>query len=231
MAVLADSKLKQLEYFESHTPIWVAAGSGLGLSDMQTAELAQRTAQARAAYGELVAIRAAAQSATQKWYDTWGRMADVGREDIRSIKAFAESRPNPLSVYTAAQVDPPATPGGAGTGPLPGTPGSFKVALNPATGALTITWKCVGGDGHAVYLVTRQYANQSAPTFLTVAPRKRVTDTSLGALETASLPVTYFITCTRGPLSGQTASITVRLGAGGAGGAVVQSGQEFKMAA
>ncbi len=230
MPVLADSKLKQLEYFESHAPIWSSQGSGIGLSSGQTAELVARTAEARAAHAELVAIRAAAQSATQKWYDAWGRMADVGREDIRLIKAFAESRPNPLSVYTAAQVDPPATPGGAGTGPLPGTPTNLRVALNPATGALTIGWKCAGGDGHPIYLVTRQLASQSAPTFLTATADKRITDTTLGTLDAASLPVSYFITCKRGARSGQTASITVRVGADGAR-ASVDSAREIKIAA
>ncbi len=226
MAVLADSKLKQLEYFESHAPIWTAHASGVGVSDAAMVELTARTQEARGAYDALVEIRAAALSATQVWYDAWGRMADAGREDIRLIKAFAESQPNPLGVYTLAQVEPPAA---AGTSPLPGTPANFKVKLNPATGALTITWKCAGGDGHPIYLVSRQLANQSAPTFLNATSEKTITDTTLGGIGGDSLPVTYFITCKRGSLTGQTASITVRLGSGG--GASVSAGREMKMAA
>ena len=69
MAVLADSKLRQLEYFESHAPIWMVHAGGVGLSGAAAAELTARTREARAAYDALVAIRAAALSATQVWYN------------------------------------------------------------------------------------------------------------------------------------------------------------------
>lgn len=214
MPVLPDTKLTQLEYFEAHNSIWTANAVAIGLTAAQMTDLTGKTASARKAYNNLLAARTAAKNATQTWYDTYTQMAGAGRDDIRLIKAFADSQANPMTVYTIAQVEPPAPPSPA---PIPGTPDNFKITINPATGDLSLAWKCVG-DGNAIYIVSRQFANQTSPMFLGGVGVKTFTDTTIGAISGASLPVNYFITCQRGTMSGQTASVTVRFGAGGGGG-------------
>lgn len=230
MAILTNAKLENLEYFESHNPVWVANAVAVGLTTSATTDLAAKITKARTAYNALIAARNAAKTATQNWYDTYGQMAALGRDDIRTIKAFADASSNPLAIYNLAQVEPPAQPGPA---PTPGTPEMFTVTINPASGDLTLKWKCIG-DGNAVYLVSRQFANQNAPTFVTAVGGKTFTDTTLGAITGASLPVSYFVTCQRGTMSGATASVTVRLGTGGGGGfSVVENAPmaSMKMAA
>lgn len=216
MPVLPDTKLSQLEYFEAHTPVWASNAVAIGLTVANTTLLAGKVTSARKAYNDMLAARNAAKNATQVWYDTYGQMAALGRDDIRTIKAFADQQANPLTVYTLAQVEPPAQPGPP---PMPGTPEMFNITINPASGDLTLKWKCVGGgDGNAVYLISRQFANQTAPQFVTAVGGKTFTDTTLGTITGASLPVSYFVTCQRGTMSGATASVTVRLGSGGGGG-------------
>ena len=232
MPVLPDTKLLQLQYFEAHAPVWTGREIAIGLTVAGVADLTTKTGKARTAYNAMIAARNAAKNATQSWYDAWNIMMAVGRDDIRTIKAFADMQTNPMSVYTIAQVDPPAPPGPA---PIPGTPDNFIVQINPATGDLTLKWKCIGGgDGNAVYIIARQFANQTSPSFLSAVGGKTFVDTTIGTITGASLPVSYFVTCQRGLTSGQTASVTIRFGAGGGGGfSVVENAPvaEMKMAA
>ena len=227
MAILTNAKLENLEYFESHLPVWTGHEVAIGLSVASVALLSGKTSGARKAYNDMLAARNAAKTATQNWYDAYNQMATLGRDDIRTIKAFADASSNPLAIYNLAQVEPPAQPGPA---PTPGTPEMFNVSINPASGDLTLKWKCIG-DGNAVYLVSRQFANQTAPTFVTAVGGKTFTDTTLGTITGASLPVSYFVTCQRGTMSGPTASVTVRLGSGGGGGFSVVENPPMKMAA
>lgn len=214
MGVLPDTKLTQLEYFEAHYPGWVVNFATIGLTTAQAGDVKTKTLAARAAYNALLAARTAAKNATQTWYDAYNTMASSGRDGIRLIKAYADSQANPMTVYTLAQVDPPAPPGPP---PIPGTPDNFKVTINPANGQLSLTWKCVG-DGNAVYVISRQFANEASPLFLGAVGEKKFTDTTLPAVTGASLPVSYFVTCQRGGMSGEAASVTVRFGTGGGGG-------------
>ncbi|HMN40063.1 MAG TPA: hypothetical protein PKE29_04405 [Phycisphaerales bacterium] len=214
MSVLPDTKIGQLQYFEVHQPIWAAAPTTIGLTAAAMTDLATKVLNARKAYGDMLAARDAARTATSKWYDMWSLMMSAGRDDIRLIKAFADAQANPATVYNLAQVEMPAPPGPA---PIPGTPDNFKVTINPATGELTLGWKCVG-DGNAVYIVTRQFANEPAPRYLGAIGGKSFTDSTLPTISGVSMPVSYFVTCQRGTVSGQTASVTIRFGAGGGGG-------------
>ncbi|HVU64773.1 MAG TPA: hypothetical protein VHC70_12410 [Phycisphaerales bacterium] len=214
MSVLPETKIGQLEYFEAHIPIWVVAPTTIGLTSTATSLLSSRIEDARTAYNQMLAARDAAKNATQVWYDKCALMNEAGRDDIRLIKAYADSQANPMTVYTLAQVDPPAPPGPS---PTPGTPDSFKVSLNPASGELTLAWKCIG-DGNAVYLVSRQFASDPAPVFLGAVGAKTFTDSTLPNISGASLPVSYFITCQRGAMQGAMASVTIRFGTGGGGG-------------
>ncbi|MCC6320486.1 MAG: hypothetical protein IT438_03500 [Phycisphaerales bacterium] len=215
MPVLPDTKLGQLEYFEVHQPVWAAApAAAVGLTAGATTLLGTLVTNARKSYDDMLTARAAAKNATLNWYDQCALMNAAGRDDIRIIKAFADSQPNPLTVYTLAQVDPPAPPGPA---PIPGTPDNFRVTINPASGELTLGWKCVG-DGTAVYIVKRRFANDPSPIFLGAVGVKTFTDTSLPNITGASLPVSYFVTCQRGAMTGAMASVTIRFGAAGGGG-------------
>lgn len=231
MAVLPDSKLLGLEYFEAHAPVWTGHEVALGLTVAGVVDLTSKTTKARTAYNALIAARNAAKNATQTWYDAWNTMMTVGRDDIRTIKAFADASANPMTVYTLAQVDPPAPPGPA---PIPGKPDNFTVGINPDTGALTLKWKNVG-DSNAVYIIARQFANETSASFLSAVGGKTFTDTTIGGITGASLPVSYFVTCQRGLTSGETASVTIRFGSGGGGGgfSVVENvaAPEMKMAA
>lgn len=214
MPVLPDTKLTTLEYFEAHCPVWTGHEVAIGLSVAAVLDLTAKTTNARKAYNAMLAARTASKNATQSWYDSYNTMSGAGRDDIKLIKAFADSQATPMTVYTLAQVDPPAPPGPS---PIPGTPSNFQVSINPATGAVSLAWKCVG-DGNAVYAVSRKFAGDATPTFLANVGEKKFIDTTLPAISGSAMPVAYFITCQRGAMSGATAGVTVQFGAGGGGG-------------
>lgn len=135
MAVLPDSRLGQLEWFESHNSIWSTNFAALNLSASQMTTLVSLTSAARATYNAMLAAQQASKNATQAWYDAQEAMSNKGADYIKAIKAFAATSGNP-GVYTIAQIPPPKAPSPV---PAPTQPSNLSGTISPQ-GVLTLSW-------------------------------------------------------------------------------------------
>nr|MCU0689420.1 hypothetical protein [Phycisphaerales bacterium] len=139
---------------------------------------------------------------------------------VKSIRTFAEQQPNPQAIYGQALIPAPKVPN---FGVPPGQPGSPRIELDAATGALDIRFECNNPPGLSgtVYIVARRSVSTSGGgTFgpwqqVAVTSVKRFIDSSLVAGTPA---VQYQITAQRGSIVG-TPSLPILVSFGRAGGA------------
>jgi hypothetical protein len=225
MSTLPDRYDELLEFLRYHAARWAADPGAVGLSEEQALLVAQASEEAAAAYQAAYTARLQAETATNTLHAALRDARAAAGQAIRTIRAFAESAPHPIEVYSAASIAPPDDPSPI---PAPGTPEYTGCALDPG-GALTIRWKCRNprGSRNVVYLVQRRTPGgaQQAWTFLGATGVKRFTDESLPA---GTPWAEYRITARRGAKEGSPCirrvnlgSVTlgsVTLGAVGAGG-------------
>ena len=126
MAILPESRLGRVEFFEAHIAAWVAgAGANtIGLTAAQTTALNAKITAARTAYNAMIVAREASKAATQAFYNAEAALSDNGAALLATIKAFAETTANP-NVYVLAQIPPPAQPSPAGAPTNPTDLGAF----------------------------------------------------------------------------------------------------------
>lgn len=136
MAVLPESKLEQIQFCESHIPVWSANAAAIGLTAAQVTSLQTLTTTARSSYSSSQSTRQAAKGATTTFHNNTSAMRKAAADLIALIKAFAESKNDP-NVYGIAQIPPPSPPTPSTP---PGQPFNFGVAVEP-TGALTLSWE------------------------------------------------------------------------------------------
>ena len=136
MPIIPDKKVQQVQFCESHAPVWTANAAAIGLTAAQCTAFTTFTTNARKAYNDAQnakqAYRAAVTNQNQALSAATANAADL----IRVIKGFAEFTSNPNAVYSIAQIPPPAAPVPAQP---PGKAGNILVTLEPS-GAITITW-------------------------------------------------------------------------------------------
>jgi hypothetical protein len=123
------------------------------------------------------------------------------------------------TVYSLAQIPPPATPGAT---PPPGTPFDFRVTLEP-TGSLSIVWKCdnPAGTSGTIYEIKRKIGTGAA-TYIGATGVKNFTDNTVPSSAAAS-GVTYQITGVRSTSRGVTGQFVVNFGVPGEGGLTIDS--------
>ena len=107
MAVVPDSKVGKIEYFESKGPVWTLNQAAIGLASGDPVALDVKTAAAREAYNAQLAAASAAKAATVAADQAVAALAELGSELIRKIRLKALTNE---AVYAIAQVPPPATP-------------------------------------------------------------------------------------------------------------------------
>ena len=135
---------------------------------------------------------------------------------VKSIRTFAEQQPNPQAIYGQALIPAPKSPN---FGVPPGQPGSPRIELDAATGALDIRFQCTNPPGLSgtVYIVARRTVSTTG-TFglwqqVAVTSVKRFIDSSI----TQGTPaVQYQITAQRGSIVG-TPSLPILVSFGRAG--------------
>lgn len=229
MSILPDSRKGKLEFFESHWETWLENATSIGLNSTIVNQLKTYVMDEREAFNAATLARDTSRSATNTWYVSSDTTVNLGRDLIKTIKAFAETSGNP-NVYSLANIPAPVVPGPVGP---PGTPMDFKVALR-GDGALLLSWKCVNpvGSQGTIYEVRRKVAGQSAFEFLGANGPKKFTDASIAA---GSSNVMYEITAVRSTVRGAPAQFVVNFGVGGDGAQVVSiapmSAMPVKMAA
>lgn len=206
MAILPDSKLARVEFFEAHIAAWVtgAGTNSIGLSVAQTTALNTEITAARAAYDAMIIARDAAKSATQAFYNAEAEMSELGSALIATIKAFAEATANP-NVYVLAQIPPPATPSSAGAPTNPTDLGAFL----ENDGSVTLTWKGSLSHGQC-FSIWRQLHGTSEWAPVGFLRAKKFTDNSVPQ---GIVAATYQIKAHRGTqISAGSEPVTVLFG-------------------
>lgn len=237
MPIIPETKVEQLEFCESHWPIWLAAAPSVGLSISQVNLFKGLTVVARQQYDAAQAARQAARAATVSQNDALSSAVGGtgGASDlIRVIKAFAEMAPNPDAVYALAQIPPPAPPTPA---TAPGRPNNMSVTLLP-TGAITLAWEATNSSAGSggFFTVSRRLPGQPSFTVLGGAPGSTRESRTMSFTDStvptsaAGAGAQYIIQGQRGTLMGEPSdAVVVQFGVEGPG--LTVTGAELKIAA
>lgn len=217
MRLVPQQRVRRIEFYESHLHPWQAHAAEIGLTSTFVSELADLTAEARAAILAHREAEEAAKAATQRFHDAVAAMQGKGAAAIRVIRNTAETQHAP-NVYSLAEIAPPKD--GSKT-PPPGIPSQLKVELL-ATGALRLTWKCNNPDGTTgtLYEIKRRMVSRGMPgagenaefVYIGASGVKRFIDTSLPPGPTR---VTYQITAIRSTRASHPAQFTINFGVEG----------------
>lgn len=231
MSVLPDTLVGQIEFCESHWPLWNAAPTTIGLTAAQVTGLKNATTDARAAFNNAIVARQASKAATTTQNAAAATMRGVAADLIRQIKAYAELQANPATVYAAAQVPEPAAPTPAAA---PGKPTDFEVVLN-SDGSITLTWNSTNAAAStgAFFTVSRKLPGQGAFSGVGGAPgttsenrRAFFVDTTIPT-SAASQGAQYIVQGFRGTRVGDASdAVVVQFGVEGGGGLSVRPANE-----
>jgi hypothetical protein len=228
-----------LNWCRDHTEIFVGSAAQIGLSSQQALQFRADVDAAIEADLTQSQARQSALTATQIANDKYSQLRARTRATVGLIKAFAEATNN-TNVYNIAEIPPPADPSAV---PPPGQPTNMKVAIEPGSGALTISWKAINPPNASgtSYIVRRKLPTQTSFEFIGVTGTKKFTDSTLSAGPDS---VQYTIQGQRSDSAGPTSDILIinfgRASGGGGGGFVVSSvpsdqngrqGEPFRVAA
>lgn len=136
MPVLPPTRLAQIQFFETHLPVWASEPEAIGLTADQVADLQMRTNLARANYEAAQTARENSRNATVGYHQAVDAMRELGGSLINAIKAFAAATGDP-KVYTTAQVPPPSPRKPA---PPPAAPAEITTTMQK-NGAVMLRWK------------------------------------------------------------------------------------------
>lgn len=144
MAILPDSRIKRVEFFESKISPWTSNAVAIGLTAGQATVLSTQTLAARAAFNAMITAQEASKNATQAFYNACQTMTDTGADYLKTIKAFAATTNNP-NVFTLAVIPPPKAPTPT---PPPATPTDLIATLENL-GAIRVSWTASVARGTA----------------------------------------------------------------------------------
>src|SRR4051812_22398654 len=136
MAMIPQSLVGKIEFFENHMADWTANAVAIGSSAAEITALQAKVAAARDSYLAQQTAQETAKSRTLTLRDDIDSMMNAGSDVIKKIRSKAATDGN--TVYTLANIPAPATPSPV---PAPGQPTNFTVELG-ADGSLTLKWKC-----------------------------------------------------------------------------------------
>lgn len=222
MGILPDSIIQQIEFCESHVPVWASAPASIGLTAAQVTALDTATDGARTSYSKALGARQESKAATISLNTDSAAMRARAADLIRQIKAFAELQANPGAIYAAAQIPPPAAPAPV---PVPGKPTDFNVTLEP-DGSVTLSWLSTdsSASGGAFFAVSRKLPGQAA--FIGIggasgstaeSRRATFTDSTVPA-SAAGAGAQYIVQGFRGTRAGDPSdAVTVQFGTDGLG--------------
>ena len=169
-----------LAWCEAHKSIFADNALQIGLTANQATVFTNATNTANGDLTAQTVAKDAAMAATVTCDDSFGVLRHLAGEMVRSIKTYAEMQKEPNTVYTLAQIPPPATPTPM---PPPGQPTNLTVTLATSNGELTLRWKCENPSGAAgtSYIIKRKLPTQSAFEFVGVSGKKEFVDNTLFA--------------------------------------------------
>lgn len=226
MAVVPETRIGKVVFYETHVGQWAEHAAALGLSAGEVAELAELTAAAREASEAQQAARLAAEAATLRFHTAVARMAARGSGVLKQIKAVAgeaEGAGGAVAVYVLARIPVPAARSPI---PPPGRPYGFRAELLQ-NGAIVLRWKCdnpANSTGTMYEVRRRAYASGGSRAFAflgTTGVREFIDETvGVGAGGVGGAGgVTYEVVAFRSTRRGEGATFNVSIGVAGAGGA------------
>ncbi|HYE60420.1 MAG TPA: hypothetical protein VD997_00360 [Phycisphaerales bacterium] len=214
--IIRSPRPEAVGFAQRHVGPFVSNAPLLGLSPQDAASYA---AAAQEAQDALAAVDAAKQAWKLAAARAALRLRELNRQMTRCVEIIdltAAASPDPMALYSAAELSPPNTPGVMAA---PGECTGFRAQLN-SDGSLTIQWKCKNpNNAHGtIYQVLRRLPAQGggwnawgeyAQLDLTAA--KRFTD---GTIPAGAGRVQYVVQARRGGTVGPLcAPFTVQLGA------------------
>jgi hypothetical protein len=229
MPVLPSRTQDLLDWMDQHRPVWIANAAGIGLTPAQANAFNSLAQAARAAWNDRLAEEEEARVAVNTARVAIGDARRSAGDLIRTIKAFAENSSKPDTIYDLAQIPPPQPPAPL---PAPGRPFDITVGLEPATGAITLRWKCTNPPGAAgtSYIVRRRTSSTAEFAFVGVTGIKTYVDSTFTAGPDS---VQYTIQGQRSDSAGPVSDIlTINFGRGGPGVTIIgTSTQSARLAA
>lgn len=194
-----------------HADQWKSHNVALGIGTQQAAAFDTAAKSFNAAYAEAIKLKQQSKNATEAQNDALREAKRLMGGCIETIRAFARNSANPAAVYTLAEIDAPTPPTPVGP-PNPVT--DIRVGIALVSGALNLSWKASNPATGVTYIIARKLPNQSAFTFLGVAPgsgpgAKTFTDATLPA---GSDFVSYSIQGSRSGVVGVAVAVTVNFG-------------------
>ena len=211
MAVVPDSRVDKISFFENHSAAWSTNAVAIGTTSGAVTALGTLTTAARAAYNAQQVAIDAARAATLTFNNAVDAMGSAGSDVILQIRAKAATAGD--GVYALAQIPAPATPSPR---PAPGVPTGFAASLG-GDGSVTLTWKCANPPRctGTIYQVYRRVGGEGEFTYIGGAGKKEFVDATLPA---GAGQVTYQVQGVRSTAAGPWAQFNVNFGTGGGGG-------------
>lgn len=197
MAVLPQSDISMIEWFEARVATWATNAAAIGLTPAQTTELLSRTGSARAAYQSAQQARSQSKAATVDFHNGSNSLRSFGADLIKTIKAYAAATDDP-EVYVLSEVPPPAEPTPLGP---PGQPTDLRAALN-SVGHIVLTWKSANSapSTGAYFEIQRRLDGEQAFTLRGGVSNREFTDNTVPLGTTQA---TYVITPFRNDIAGE----------------------------
>jgi len=166
---------ERIAYFEQRLVAWNSSLAALGLSAQNLTDLTSLTTQARANYNAAQSAKNAAKAATTNQDNSVEALLDLGADLIKTIRAKALTTNNP-TLYSIAQIPPPATPHTIGAPPAPAN--VRATLLN--TGGIELKWE--GSLANATFFsIWRKIATEPAFTQIGTTAQKFFLDQTLPA--------------------------------------------------
>lgn len=229
MPVLPSKKVEEIQFGESHWPVWNVSPTSIGMSTQSVQAVKTAVMAARLAFDQANAARQAAKAATVGSDNAIRAMHELLAEAVQQIRLYAETTNNP-NVYQLAQIPPPAAPTPA---LAPTKPVNIKLQLE-TDGGLTIQWKAAANSPSTPnqddstqgvqYSIYRRLPGESSLRLVgTANPPRRGGKRAFATwtdddIPTGSNGITYAIQGTRGTLEGPMSdAFVVTLGMGGGG--------------
>lgn len=195
-----------LTWLEQRIALWIANADSIGLTSGQTTLLNNKILAARAASDAALLARDNSKSATLTFYNGADDMKGVGADLVKTIKAFAATTGGP-SVYTLANLSPPAPPSPVGP-PVPAT--DLRGSIN-SDGAVELAWNGTL-ENRTFYEVLRKLDGEPGFTRIDSVGAKRYSDYSLPS-DVPGCAATYIVRAKRGSqVSVGTDPIIIRFG-------------------
>lgn len=207
MALVPQTIVGKIQFYEEHIQFWAANPVAVGLEATDIAAFAPVVAQARADFDAALAARTAAQGATETQNFSVADMADIGAGFIDTIRAHAK-KTGDNNVYALAGIPAPQPPTPAGP---PDQPTQLTATLLPG-GGLRLKWKGSVAQG-AYFSVYRKVEGASSFTLLKSPKDKTYDDLSIPG---GTTNVTYYIQAIRDTFTVDSAWYQINFGAGGA---------------